>query len=85
MFQAVPSLAREQIFQIYHSLIGQNIGEATASTPLGCYINPIKACGFAPYNPHKGSDLSPLNPTAGMTLPGPSDKGFQPPSPPGRE
>ena len=44
-------------------------------------FNPIKACGFAPYNPHKGSVLSPLNPTAGMTLPGPSDKGFQPPSP----
>ncbi|QCD43771.1 hypothetical protein E7747_16085 (plasmid) [Duncaniella dubosii] len=41
-------------------------------------FNPIKACGFAPYNPHKGSVLSPLNPTAGMTLPGPSDKGFQP-------
>jgi len=48
-------------------------------------FNPIKACGFAPYNPHKGSVLSPLNPTAGMTLPGPSDKGFQPPSPLGRE
>jgi len=48
-------------------------------------FNPIKACGFAPYNPHKGSVLSPLNPTAGMTLPGPSDKDFQPPSPPGRE
>ena len=30
--------AKEQILQICHSLIGQNIGYATASTPLGRYI-----------------------------------------------
>lgn len=48
-------------------------------------FSPIKAWGFAPYNPHKGSALSPLNPTAGMTLPGPTAKGFQPPAPLSRE